>query len=188
MATRRTRGARHASRTRTGAAIAAASFLVLGATACSFTTGRRTPPPTAASEIETIRDLRLAHNRAIRDRDLDAIARLFEDDIHVTSGIGIHVVGRDAYRDAYEQDFRALDDVVYTRLPDEIQLSSVETGLAERIAAESGTWTGSFVTPRGPAQMRGVYTAMWRKRGGRWRINSEIFVSLTCSGDGCRDE
>lgn len=162
-------------------AVCLAAALTAG---CSISGGRQAPL-TAASEIEAIREARLAQNRAIREQDLDGIARVLEEDVHVTSGIGIHVVGRDAYRDAYEQDFRALENVIYTRMPDEIELSNVETGLAERIAAESGTWTGSFVTPRGPAQMRGVYTAMWRKRGGRWRINSEIFVSLTCSGEGC---
>ena len=150
---------------------------------CSAT--MRQPPTSAADEVETIRQARLAQNQAIREQDLDAIAEVLEPDVHVTSGIGIHVVGRDNYRDAYAQDFEVLENVSYVRTPDEIELSSVDTGLAERIAAESGTWTGSFITPRGPAQMRGVYSAMWRKRGGRWRINCEIFVSLTCSGEGC---
>lgn len=145
----------------------------------------RQTPPTAESEIETIREVRLAQNRAIRAQDLVAIGESLEPDVVATSGIGIHVVGRDAYLDAYESDFRALESVVYTRMPDAIELSTVETGLAQRIAAESGTWTGSFVTPRGAAQMRGVYSAMWRKRSGRWRINSELFVSLSCSGAGC---
>lgn len=156
----------------------------LALTACSVAM-RPSSEPSAADEIETIRQARLAQNQAIREQDLDAIAAVLEPDVHVTSGIGIHVVGRDNYRDAYEQDFEALENVSYVRIPQEIELSSVETGLAERIASESGTWTGSFVTPRGPAQMRGVYSAMWRKKGGRWRINSEIFVSLTCSGEGC---
>lgn len=145
----------------------------------------RQAPPTAASEVETIRDLRLAQNRAIRAQDLQAIAEVLEAEVVAVSGIGIHVIGRDAYVDAYESDFRALENVVYTRNPQAIELSTVDTGLAQRIAAESGTWTGSFVTPRGPAQMRGVYSAMWRKRDGRWRINSELFVSLSCSGAGC---
>ena len=157
---------------------------VLVLAACSVTM-RPASEPSAADEIETIRQARFAQNRAIREQDLDAIAEVLEPDVHVTSGIGIHVVGRDAYRDAYAQDFEVLEDVSYVRSPNEIELSSVDTGLAERIAWESGSWTGSFVTPRGPAQMRGLYTAMWRKKGGRWRINSEIFVSLTCSGEGC---
>jgi ketosteroid isomerase-like protein len=157
---------------------------VIATAGCSITM-RGSPQPAAESEIETIREARLAQNQAIREQDLDAIAEVLEPDVHVTSGIGIHIVGRDAYRRAYQDDFEVLENVVYTRTPDEIELSTVETGLAERIAAEAGTWTGSFVTPRGPAQMRGVYTAMWRKRSGRWRINSEIFVSLACSGAGC---
>ena len=156
----------------------------LALSACSVTM-RPSPEPSAADEIETIRQARLAQNQAIREQDLDAIAEVLEPDVHVTSGIGIHVVGRDNYRDAYAQDFEVLENVTYVRTPDEIELSSVDTGLADRIAAESGTWTGSFVTPRGPAQVRGVYSAMWRKKAGRWRINSEIFVSLTCSGEGC---
>lgn len=162
-------------------AILAAALLTGG---CAVTIGG-SPPPSLESEIETIREARLAQNRAIGDQDLDAIADVFEPDVHATSGIGIHIVGRDAYRRAYEDDFEVLERVVYTRTPDEIELSRVDTGVAERIASESGTWTGSFVTPRGPAEMRGVYSAMWRKRGGKWRINSEIFVSLTCSGAGC---
>jgi len=164
----------------------AALYGTVGATSgCSVITIRESPAPSAESEVEAIREARLAQNRAIREQDLDAIIEVFEPDVHATSGIGIHIVGRDAYRRAYQDDFEVLESVIYTRTPDEIELSSVETSLVERIAAESGTWTGSFVTPRGPAEMRGVYSAMWRKRGGHWRINSEIFVSLTCSGSGC---
>lgn len=164
--------------------VAATLFAAIAVAGCSVTI-RGSQPPSAASEIDSIREARLVQNQAIRDQDLDAIAQVLEPDVHVTSGIGIHIVGRDAYRRAYEDDFEVLDDVIYTRMPDEIEVSAVDTGLAERIAAESGTWTGSFVTPRGPAQMRGVYSAMWRKRKGEWRINSEIFVSLACSGAGC---
>lgn len=164
--------------------VAATLFGAVAVGGCSVSIGG-SQPPSAESEVETIREARLAQNQAIREKDLNAIAEVLEPDVHVTSGIGIHIVGRDAYRRAYEDDFEVLDDVIYTRTPDEIEISTVDTGLAERIAAESGTWTGSFVTPRGPAQMRGVYSAMWRKRSGQWRINSEIFVSLTCSGAGC---
>ncbi|HSM08513.1 MAG TPA: nuclear transport factor 2 family protein [Gemmatimonadota bacterium] len=170
--------------TRNPALAAACTAALLAITGCSVSIGGSQRPNTE-SEIETIREARLAQNRAIREQDLDAIAEVLEPDVHVTSGIGIHIVGRDAYRRAYEDDFEVLEDVIYTRTPDEIEISAVDTGMAERIAAESGTWTGSFVTPRGPAQMRGVYSAMWRKRSGRWRINSEIFVSLVCSGAGC---
>ncbi|MFW6088746.1 MAG: YybH family protein [Gemmatimonadota bacterium] len=170
--------------TRPAARAVAMLAVALLAAGCSVTIGG-SRPPSAESEVEAIREARLGQNQAIREQDLDAIAQVLEPDVHVTSGIGIHIVGRDAYRRAYEDDFEVLDDVIYTRTPDEIEISAVDTGLAERVAAESGTWTGSFVTPRGEAQMRGVYSAMWRKRGGHWRINSEIFVSLACSGAGC---
>jgi ketosteroid isomerase-like protein len=165
--------------TRLGALVLAAAF----AAGCGAI--MRQSQPTPASEIETIREAREAQNRAIVERDIEAIAELLEPDIHATSGVGIHFVGRDAYRRAYEDDFEALEGVIYTRTPDVIELSSVDTGLAERVAAESGTWTGTWAERRGPVRMEGVYSAMWRKRSGRWRINSEIFVSLRCSGGGC---
>lgn len=146
---------------------------------------RSQSPPTARAEIDRIRELREAQNQAIRDRDLDGIASLYERDVQVTSGVGIHVVGREAYRNAFADDFRALKDVNYTRFPDAIEISGVHTDLAERLASESGTWSGTWTLPRGTASMHGVYSALWRKRNGRWRVNSEMFVALTCSGEAC---
>ena len=147
--------------------------------------GRQQAGPAAADEEAVIRELRAAQNRAIRERDLDAIAEIMEEGIQVTSGIGIHVTGRDAYRRAFETEFRALDDIVYVRRPSEIVVSEVPTGLAERIAWESGEWTGSWTGPEGLVSMTGSYAAMWRKRDGRWRINTELFASLACEGEGC---
>lgn len=161
-------------------ALFAAALLAAG---CA--SARQQPGSSAADEEAAIRELRGAQNRAIRERDLDAITEVMEEGIQVTSGIGIHVTGRDAYRRAFETEFRALDDIVYVRRPSEVVVSDVPTGLAESIAWESGEWTGSWTGPEGLVSMTGSYAAMWRKRDGRWRINTELFASLSCEGEGC---
>ena len=143
-------------------------------------------PVTAASEEQGIRDAREAQNDAIRARDLDAIARHWEAGVQATAGTGVFVVGRDEYRLVFEEAFANLDEVVYTRIPDTIELSTVDIEGVERIAWESGTWTGSWASSRGPTQLLGVYSAMWRKRNNRWRIHSELFVALSCRGPECR--
>lgn len=168
---------------------ARAALVLLVATVASVVGGcgaaRSQGQPTARTEIDRIRELREEQNEAIRDRDLDGIAALYERDVQVTSGVGIHVDGREAYRNAFADDFRALKDVNYTRFPTAIEISSIHTDLAERLASETGTWTGTWTLPRGSASMHGVYSALWRKRNGRWRVNSEMFVALTCAGEGC---
>jgi len=144
-----------------------------------------TRAPSAADEVQAIRDARIAQNEAILEQDLDAIARYWEGDVRSTAGTGVFVTGRDEYRRAFRDEFRNLDDVLYSRIPEIIELSSVRVSDAQHMASESGTWTGSWTSPRGPTQMTGVYSAMWRKRNGRWRIRSELFVALSCTGADC---
>ncbi|MFQ5529746.1 MAG: YybH family protein [Gemmatimonadota bacterium] len=159
------------------------SVALLSVAGCGITLSR---PVTAESEEQDIRDAREAQNAAIRARDLDAIARYWEADVQSTAGTGVFVSGRDEYRLAFEEAFADLDDIVYTRVPDTIELSTVDVEGVQRLASESGTWTGSWTSRRGPTQLVGVYTAMWQKRSGRWRIRSELFVALSCSGPECR--
>ncbi len=144
-----------------------------------------TRAPSAADEVQAIRDARLAQNEAIVERDLDAIARYWERSVRSTAGTGVFVTGRDEYRRAFRDEFRNLEDVLYSRIPEIIELSSVHVSDALHMASESGTWTGSWTSPEGPTQMSGVYSAMWRKRNGRWRIRSELFVALSCTGVDC---
>jgi ketosteroid isomerase-like protein len=141
--------------------------------------------PSAADEVQAIRDARLAQNEAIVEQDLDAIARYWERGVRSTAGTGVFVTGRAEYRRAFADEFRNLDDVLYSRIPEFIELSSAGVSNAEKLASESGTWTGSWISSEGPMEMSGVYSAMWRKRNGRWRIRSELFVALSCTGADC---
>lgn len=162
--------------------LAFVAMMLTSAQGCGIRLAR---PATAADEEQAIRDARNAQNEAIREQDLDAIARYWENGVHSTAGTGILVSGRDEYREAFQGAFEDLGDVVYSRIPGTIELSSVNVFNAQRIASESGTWTGRWTSAEGPTQMSGVYSAMWRKRNGRWRIRSELFVALSCTGAEC---
>jgi ketosteroid isomerase-like protein len=60
---------------------------------------------------------------------------------------------------------------------DEDFVITISTG-----AIEHGTWVGSRTSENGKLENGGQYTAAWRKTDGVWRIYSELFVGLFCSG------
>lgn len=158
--------------------------LLTGTSGCSITIGQATATP--ESEERAIRNARVAQNEAIRAQNLHEIARYWEPDVRATAGTGEFVTGREEYEEAFERSFQIYDEVVYSRVPDSIELSDVDVYGVERLASESGTWTGSWTSGRGQTRLLGVYDAMWRKRNGRWRIYSELFVALECTGPECQ--
>ena len=124
-----------------------------------------------------IRRLRADFNSAIAAHDLSALPKFWRDDIHVTTGAGRQLPGRDALRAAFESIFADTTFITYTRTPDRIELDA--SGVR---AAESGHWVGQWKKPDGTMEWRGTYMAMWRKDNGQWLIQSELYVSLKCSG------
>jgi uncharacterized protein (TIGR02246 family) len=126
---------------------------------------------------QAIRRLRMDFNRAISARDLGALPKFWREDIHITTGIGRQLSGRDAARAAFEAIFADPTFITYTRSPDRIELNATDAR-----AAESGHWLGEWKKPDGRMELRGTYLAMWRKENGQWLIQSELFVLLRCSG------
>ncbi len=53
---------------------------------------------------------------------------------------------------------------------------------AWNVAAERGEWTGRWTEPDGVVEIAGTYQAQWRKVGGTWRIQAELFVPTRCHG------
>ena len=131
----------------------------------------------AGADEQTIRRLRADFNRAIAARDVGALPKFWREDVHVTTGVGRFLSGRDAVRAAFEAIFADATFITYTRTPGKIELSA--SGVR---AAESGLWLGQWKKPDGMMEWRGTYLAMWRKEDGQWLIQSELFVSLRCSG------
>lgn len=124
-----------------------------------------------------IRRLRADFNRAIAAHDLSAAPKFWREDIHVTTGVGRRLSGRDAVRAAFEAIFADATFIAYNRTPDRVELSA--SGIR---AAESGRWLGQWNKPDGTMEWRGTYLAVWRKENGQWLIQSELYVSLKCSG------
>ena len=126
---------------------------------------------------QAIRRLRADFNSAIAAHDLRALPKFWREDIHVTTGAGRQLPGIAALSAAFESIFADTTLITYTRTPDRVELNA--SGVR---AAESGHWVGQWRKPDGEMEWRGNYMAMWRKENGQWLIQSELYVSLKCSG------
>jgi len=150
--------------------------LVVGAVFFALACGLPTPPsPERAADESAIQAARAAQNGAIRAGDYDLAARYWTDDVSVRSGLGFSLNGRDAYREAIAAD----PTVTYERLPDRVVVSD-----AWDTAWEDGTWVGGRRADGSPLAT-GRYGAQWVLVDGEWKIRGELFVSLSCAGDGC---
>ncbi|AKD58510.1 YybH family protein [Spirosoma radiotolerans] len=131
----------------------------------------------SAADEKLIRALRLQSNEAIQARDLTGFGKTMRADIEVTRGSGPHVSGRDSVLASVSVQFRDKSFLGYVRMTDSVRVST-----SAPLAAEQGHWVGRFQRPDGIQTLTGVYLAMWQKDSEGWRIRSELFVSLACSG------
>ena len=74
-------------------------------------------------------------------------------------------------------EFKDPTFVHYRRDP--ILIQSANSG--KRIA-ESGRWEGVWQKSDGVMRKTGVYLARWVPAGASWRLKSELFVTLSCTG------
>ncbi len=119
-----------------------------------------------------IRMRRAAFNRAIAEADLAAIGQFLTNDVVLVAGTDSALLsGRKAQLLAWKREFASPDRTIYSRLPSEIELSAVAP-----IALEHGKWHG--VTLSGIDLASGIYSAKWRKAGGEWMLEAEIFLTL----------
>ncbi len=124
-----------------------------------------------------IRSLRAESNRAIQDRNLTDFGQTMLPEMEVTRGSGTHVSGRDSILASVAVQFSDPAFLGYVREIDRLQVSTTAP-----LAAEHGHWTGRFKRPDGIQIITGTYLAMWRKTEAGWKIRSELFVSLACTG------
>lgn len=132
-----------------------------------------TPARPALLAQGEIRALRAASNAAIAAHDAKTVASFVEDDVQITTGNGDKFQGRKALRERFEEHFRGRPDLVFVRTPEKIEVSQ-----AAPLASERGEWVGRWTEAGRTVELRGVYQAMWRQRGGQWRIAAELFVLL----------
>ena len=132
------------------------------------------------SDSDRIRDARDQYNSAIARHDVQAIMAFIDDEYQITTSLGQLIQGRDGEAASWQELFSIRQDVLYVRSPETIEISD-----AYPLAAESGTWVGSWSTPEGDVRTGGRYSAMWRQVDGEWKVRSELFVALHCEGLGC---
>ena len=129
------------------------------------------------SDAELIRGARAASNRAIAAHDASALAAFWMADYHITPSTSAMLAGREANRVLFAELFESRPDVVYTRTPD-----SVAVNVPWSVAAEQGHWNGQWTQGERMIRVGGSYYAQWRKIGGRWLIQAEVFVPTWCEG------
>ena len=130
-----------------------------------------------STDERQIRDARARSNAAIAAHDLPAIAGEWMTDIHVVSSTSAQTAGRDANQARFAAQFKNRPDTVYVRTP-----QAVDIYAAWDVGAERGEWTGTWTEPDGAMTIGGTYIAQWRKVGGRWLIQGELYVPTHCRG------
>jgi ketosteroid isomerase-like protein len=126
----------------------------------------------AAAEL-AIRARRAAFNRAIAERDANAIGPILAKDcVMVTGSDSAVIAGRLAQVKQWRRIFAAPSPELYVRTPDTITISGVEP-----VALETGRWRGSD-SATGASVASGVYSAKWRLAQDSWMIEAELFVTL----------
>jgi ketosteroid isomerase-like protein len=131
-------------------------------------------------DIGQIRDVRAAYNDAIARHDVPDIISFFDEEYQITTSLGQLSQDRDGEAADWRELFASRQDLLYVRSPESIEISEDYP-----LAAEIGTWVGTWSTNQGPVRTGGRYTAMWRQVDGTWKVRSELFVALYCDGVSC---
>ncbi|MEP7381365.1 MAG: DUF4440 domain-containing protein [Gemmatimonadota bacterium] len=124
------------------------------------------------SAIAAIRARRAASNMAITARDLDGVAGCMLPDVRVSVAGGPVLIGRDASRRAFAEQFAEAAFRGYVRETADVQLQDPPV-----TATETGRWTGRWRRGIRDEVMRGRYVAEWRFTELGWFIASESFIS-----------
>jgi ketosteroid isomerase-like protein len=121
-----------------------------------------------------IRALRAESNAAIGARDVEAVVALMVEQITVSVAGGPTLVGRDASRVAFVEQFADPAFRGYVREPSTITVHDPPI-----TATEQGRWVGRWQRGLRREELRGVYAAVWNRSdaGARWQLASEVFVS-----------
>lgn len=137
--------------------------------------------PLPASDVAVIRALRAESNAGLAARDPARVTADFAPDIHSISGHGELTNGQTAVTRIYAEDLGPNGSFVSgLRIPGRI---AVDREGAR--AAEPGRWQWTVRTPAGNAAFSGDYLAGWVRHEGRWKLQSELYVTTGCAGPGC---
>lgn len=132
------------------------------------------------SDAEKIRSVRAEYNDAIARHDVPALISFFDDEYQITTSLGQLSQDIEGEEVDWRELFESRENLLYVRSPESIEISKNYP-----LAAEIGTWIGTWSTNQGAVRTGGRYTAMWREVDGVWKVRSELFVALYCDGVSC---
>jgi ketosteroid isomerase-like protein len=139
------------------------------------------PQADVQKDADAIRLARKDLNDALTSRNLERYASYWTKDATVVWAGGELRTGID---DNWKRLAGTFADPHFSGKRNAEKIEVAKGGLS---ASESGNWIWTFGLKDGAmATYRGRYLIMWRKDAGLWRIQSELYVSTSCSGDaGC---
>jgi len=143
-----------------------------------FTSCQEKPADHEISADETaIRDARNRSNKAIAEKDTVVIDEVWMENFLLISSRDSKIEGRGANRTLFINEFKTKPDVIYVRTPSAIQVME-----KWNMAAENGTWVGSWTADGNKIQIGGSYYAKWHKVNGHWLLRVEVFTPQYCDG------
>jgi len=119
---------------------------------------------------------RAAWNKAIVERDTDALADLTTPDFFLI-GPAARLDGPAQHKDLFVDLLKRRPDLVYERKP--IRVEPME---GRDYAHETGTWLERWTEPDGPTELQGDYFVLWRQIGGEWKEQADVFAPSRCLG------
>ena len=134
---------------------------------------------TAATPVSIVRAQRAEYNAAIAAHDPVRLRTFLADDYHLIAGSSGNVdnSGDAATRGYADEEFKDPTFVTYRRTP-----TTVVKAVSGKRVAETGRFEGIWQKPDGIMRKTGIYLAMWVPSAGTWRLKSEAFVTLACTG------
>lgn len=143
---------------------------------CGWSAGRVAaclPLKGAAVSDLAVKIRRRRSNEAIAAHDAGLLEDFFLPGVTVIAGDGSVMTGRDQVMAAFRAQFAEPGFITFARTSLSVTLDQEGTR-----ASESGKWVGSWDEGAEERSLSGTYLAAWRLEGD-WRIESELFVTLT---------
>jgi hypothetical protein len=132
--------------------------------------------PSSDPDEVAIRAARVRLNDALARQQFAAMQEELVDNVSITGPVW-RTVGRDQLLQAYTRLTSRRPDLVWIREPQAIRINA-----SWLFASESGEWRESWREGGVFTELRGSYLALWRKVEGRWLLDAEVFVPLSCAG------
>lgn len=148
-------------------------ILLLGVFVVSLCPGFGQPKQDVKSAIMA---RRTAWNKAIVERDTDALANLATPDFSLIGPVA-RFDGPAQHKSFFVGLLKRRPDLVYERKPVRVEFME-----GSDFAHEIGTWLERWTEPDGPTELHGDYFVLWRQIGGQWNEQAEVFAPSRCLG------